>query len=155
MQKVNLILSHDERFNFIGVVFDRDGQIQTNHKGQVRGGAEVPFADTGNRKVYYYKTVDETFKPGDTCIVNTPSTGYCVALVVEVDAINRVGDYQYKWVVQKIDDTAYLEHNKIEEQVIEKINEVERSKIRKEFKEQMVLAIGEDGVKEINKLVKL
>lgn len=69
-----------------------------------------PRTKVRNEKMYTYKVpLDIDVKVGDALIVNPPG-GYKIVIVTAVHdqpRINPDARYEYKWIVGKIDDTAY------------------------------------------------
>lgn len=138
MQEINLILAQDERFNFVGVRFKPAFRDQAH-----------------NPKVYHYKTIEQ-FEVGDLAIVESPTDGFVIVEVVETDCLSQITDkYRYKWIVQKIDSSNYEKHLEMENGVVAKINSMRLKKMRREYEKELQLTLGDDGVEELNSLVKL
>ncbi len=87
-----------------------------------------------NGKEYTYKALATMeIKVGDEVIVESPSSGFVVVVVTEVDEfadINYEGNSSYKWVVQKVDPTAYLARKEKENQAIEHLKRAKSSVVR-------------------------
>lgn len=81
--------------------------------------------DGSTAKEYTFKTFDDTLKEDDLVLVPTDTRhGYTVCKVVEVNVdLDQESDIKYKWVVGKVDLTAFNEIIKQEEQVIAAVKE--------------------------------
>ena len=92
---------------------------------------EVVFNDNGAKsKTYTYKArLEDNIQVGDRVVVDSPSKGMTV---VEVTAVHKTAKidldapFTYKWIVQKIDSTAYDETQAKEAEFLETMMEVER-----------------------------
>ena len=99
--------------------------------GTPKGFQEARIPD-GRRTWTYLIKKDSGIVEGDFVVVVTPS-GFKVVKVVQVDAIAKIdydADFTYKWIIQKVDTTAYEAIIKSEEAFEETMNEVERLKQR-------------------------
>lgn len=69
-------------------------------------------------RVYTYKALTEdNVKPGDKVILDSPSDGLTVAMVVEVHQSPRIdldAQFDYKWIVGKVDLARY--HGQLEQE---------------------------------------
>jgi len=91
---------------------------------------------------YTYKTIDDTLCEGDKVVVETRGH-FKVASVVEIHKVPQISldsTYDYKWIIQKIDDSHVRELEAREEAFSERILEMEQRKI----KEQALEALGVD-----------
>jgi hypothetical protein len=94
---------------------------------------------------YTYKVSDKILlQPEDYCIIIAPSGVPQVVRVVSVDTKPKLdldADFSYKWIVQKVDITAYNEQLAAEEAFREVLNDIERENQReillKEFTNRM------------------
>lgn len=63
--------------------------------------------ESNRHRLYTYKTIDRSIKPGDFCVVETSSGFNCVR-VERVDEEPKVdGPYNYKFIVSKVDTAEY------------------------------------------------
>ena len=67
----------------------------------------VKFTDGYSDKVYAYLTEDTEIKNDDCVVVDSPNGGYKVVRVVSVEETIESVTKASKWIVQKVDDTAY------------------------------------------------
>jgi hypothetical protein len=94
---------------------------------------------------YTYKVSNKVLlEPDDYCVVIAPSGIPQIVRVVSVDAKPKLdldADFSYKWIVQKVDMTAYNEQLAAEESFREVLNDIERENQReillKEFTNRM------------------
>ena len=135
MQEVNIIMSQNPAFNFVGVRFiDNDGTL--------------------SYKTYYYKTVEELSEGDKVVVAVGPNLRFKVAEIVEVDCMYKVdGSFKYKWIVQKIDSSTYEDCLKVEQEVSEALVKTRMNRIREEIGEQIKETIGKDNYKSLVKLV--
>lgn len=132
MQEINLILSENKDFKFVGVKFDENAH-----------------------KVYYYKTLLD-FEVGDKAIVDSPYEGLVIVDVVEVKSALQVdGNFRYKWIVNKVDLTEYQRLNEQEEKILETLAEYRGSILKKEMYESLKEELGTTKVNQLKKLSRL
>lgn len=85
---------------------------------------KVKFPDTD--KLYTYKTVDESIQADDFVIVSFNDALVKIARVIEVDTVpDLTKDLHYKWIVQKVDFSTYIELNNTEKETFIKLRELE------------------------------
>lgn len=68
--------------------------------------------DSGSRRYTYKARASEGIEVGNKVVVDSPSAGYVTATVVAVDAFADIDldkPWNYKWIVQKVDDAFYKE----------------------------------------------
>lgn len=89
-------------------------------------------------KPYTYKaSLDDKLTTEDYVVVDTPTHGFVVAKVVGVDAtpdLDLDADYDYKWIVQKVDPTKYQSNVAKEAAFNQAMQEVERARQRESIK---------------------
>jgi len=135
MQEVNIIMSQNPAFNFVGVRFlEREGCL--------------------SHKTYYYKTVEQLAEGDQVVVAVGADLRFKVAEVVEIDCMYKVdGTFKYKWIVQKIDSSTYEDCLKVEHEVSEALVKTRMNKIREEIGEQIKETIGKANYKNLVKLV--
>lgn len=111
-------------------------KVTTKKESETNGLTVVGVRFNGTYKTYHYWS-DIPFKEGDKAVVDTPSNGLTIVDVVSVSKENA--SRVLKWIVQKIDLTAYQERVKLAErkrvlelemdQRIEKLQERDRFKL--------------------------
>ena len=109
----------------------------------------VQIKPRDSEKKYTYKTFYD-FEIGDKCIVDSPNFGYTVVEVVGLDSLDLESNIKYKWVIQKIDDTEYLEANRREELAIKAIHKMVMEKNRENAMSKLTETLG--GANEILQL---
>lgn len=139
MQEVNLLLSEDKRFNFIGVRFSHN--------------AHAHCEGHYNSKIYHYKTIEE-FELGDFAVVDV-SGELKVVKVVEVDCVCQIGSTKYKWTVQKVDTTQYTNCLAVEEKLTVAINKLRIAQLRREVEDNLLEELGKTGLAKVKKLIRL
>lgn len=132
MNELNLLLAQNKNFNFIGIKF----------RHQNGGHSD---------KTYFYKTLLQ-FEVGNECIVKSPHHGLEVVDVVEIDCMTEIESGSYKWVVQKVDTTEWSRCKDVEDQLQRTINSLRLTKLRKEFKNELIEELGVTAVRKLPKL---
>jgi len=76
---------------------------------------ECKFRDA-NQKTYTYKAkLDDEIMVGDVVVVDTPSSGFTIVDVVAVHAQPKLMQgINYKWIVQRVDNTEYKKQLQVE-----------------------------------------
>jgi hypothetical protein len=107
-----------------------------------RGAAPAPWASEPAQawqqpqapapRTYTYKTKDMDLKPGDRVIVESPqsNTGLTIAVVHSIDPAPRIdvdADFDYKWIVQRVDMAPYNAILEAEAKFNDTLQEVERT----------------------------
>lgn len=100
-------------------------------------------------KTYGYMTNDSSIKVGDFVAVMSPSTGVCATEVVDV-LLRR--DFQYnasKWIIGKIDLTAYRNREENEKRLNKLRREIDQKKqeLAAKYDLQMVAEDSPEGAK--------
>lgn len=129
----DLILAEKENFKFVAVTF-------------------APYSTTGNK--YYYKTLLD-IEEGDFVAVTTPGNKHQVVQVEEVlDYTEADIDEKitYKWVVQKIDFTAYEQVVEMEANLSKQLKTAERRRRLTEMKEDALSFLSDDERKGLVRL---
>jgi hypothetical protein len=111
---------------------------------KARGAAPAPWAEdtrvwnpnmqaqTPTPRTYTYKTKDRDLKPGDRVIVESQNshTGLTIAVVHRLDETPRIdvdADFDYKWIVQRVDMAPYNAILEAEAKFNDTLQEVERT----------------------------
>lgn len=134
MNDINLLLSQNKAFRFVKVEFS-----------------------TNSTRLYTYKTIDD-IEVGDTVIVDTPSEGFKAVKVVKVSLPHEEvteRDFQYKWIVQKVDTSRYEEIVAKEQEAQLLINTASTKVLVKKLNEELAEQIGAPALKQLHKLVRL
>lgn len=139
MKQKHLFSLLDTSFTTIRVVFknnerlndEADEGIQDDRFGRkLKRNSELLNGRFCGQRAYVYKAPkDMGVELDDVVIVDTPSNGLVTALVVQVDEVAQVdvdADFEYKWVVQKVDRTDYDARVERERKFGEMMLEVER-----------------------------
>lgn len=128
----------------------------------------MPQASTqryDNSRLYTYKTLlKDNVQPNDTVVVIVGNEMVLVKVVEvhELPQIDLDADFDYKWIVQRIDTAAYDKMQEKEQQFQQAMVEVERVKQREKVKQEMTQllidspvakGIFEGAVKSLNQLV--
>lgn len=96
---------------------------------------------------YTYKVrVQDEIKQDDHVVVLT-ANGLRVVRVIEVHdepKIDIASDIEYKWIVQKVDMTAFDNIMAEEERIANVLRDVEKRKIRQQAREQLAAWIGDE-----------
>ncbi len=111
----------------------------------------------GASNYYTYKTTLNVTE-GDFVVVDTPSNGFQVVEVLEAlpaDEFDLTYTGRIKWVVSRVDTEQYEETQRMEREANKKLNNLKAAKRRKEYLADTQEQLGEDGVAEIKKLVRL
>lgn len=99
------------------------------------------------QKTYTYKArLEDNIQVDDTVVVESPTDGFVCVKVVAVDAVPDIdldADFEYKWIVQKVDTTIYEKMNEKEKEFQLAMQEVERQKKRDELQKQFEETIPE------------
>ncbi len=113
-------------FTTIQVQFPADlpqGEVTASRHDRNSGQTVV-----GKVKDYTYKIMGPC-SPGDTVVVDSPYSGLTCVKVISVDETPRIdlgADFTYKWVVQRVDTSAYKEMLEKEEAFTSQVEEVQR-----------------------------
>jgi len=102
---------------------------------------QVQF-DQPHGKHFTFKTMID-FEIGDKCVVESAHQGFVVVEVVGTDSTLLEGNYRYKWVVQKVDDTAYQAHVEKEELAIAEVSKLIRERKRVEAVDKLKDLVGD------------
>lgn len=132
MNKTNLLLSQNENFKLVEVVFLEQPAVKT----------------------YTYKTTLDVAED-DLVVVHAPD-GFKVVKVVRVLGLHEFqGNFQIKWLVSKVDLEYYESCKETESNVQKEMNRFEFEKTKKEFNDQLVERLGKDAVTSLKGIVKL
>lgn len=108
-----------------------------------------------SEKTYYYKApLAYGIVEGETVVVESPHSGYTCVKVVSVDnepIIDVNGGYSYKWIVQRVDDTAYREHGEKEKLFYKHLNRLRNKALAENELARMRQAVaGTSAAKELD-----
>lgn len=139
MKQKHLFSLLDTSFTTVRVVFknnDRDVEADDGSYSVQTDRFQRPVLNSvklskgrGQRSYIYKAPKDMGVELDDVVIVGTPSNGLVTALVVQVDEVAQIdvdADFEYKWVVQKVDRTDYDARVERERKFGEMMLEVER-----------------------------
>ena len=133
MQAVNLLLKeHLEGFKFVSVVFN----------------VKQP---TNQQKVYTYKT-NLNLVADDLVVVQTHDGKFETVRVVDIDVIPS-GDYEYKWIVAKLDLIPFETVKEVEAEVKLILQDNEREKQEKERAKALKKELGPKVVSQVAKVI--
>lgn len=97
------------------------------------GVTAVKVKFSGTAQLYTYKTT-LTLEVGDQVVVPGYKVPYAVAEVKEIDQlVDHESDINYKWIVDKVDLTAYEKTLELEDTMVEQVKLAERKKKRSEL----------------------
>lgn len=92
--------------------------------------------------LYTYKTLDDTIKENDIVVVKVGDR-IKTASVIKVDTVaDLTGDFDYQWIVQKIDTTEYDKLNEMEQGASEKLRELEQKTMIENAKDLLSESLG-------------
>lgn len=97
--------------------------------------AEPDWPKRAPLSTYAYKTRDLNTKPGDKVVVERGGV-LSIAEVVSVDPVPRIdvdAEFDYKWIVQRINLAAYHAEQEAEVQFADMLQNVERERQREEL----------------------
>lgn len=135
MNIVNAIFAENENFKYVEVVF-------------------APYTGT---KTYTYKTLADVAQ-GDFVVVETPTNGYQVVLVLVVKKPEEVDfdvNFNYKWVVDKVDFTDYQKSVAAEREIKQAVTLTKAKKAMREVRENLYNSMDASTVEEVVKLSRL
>jgi len=100
-----------------------------------------------NNKLYTFKTNILDFKEGDLAVIPSNGGGFIVVRIIDAHKepqIDLDADYDYKWVVCKVDIDDYNAILATEEDALKQLRVLERNKQQKEAKENFQEVYGTD-----------
>lgn len=112
---------------------------------------KVRFAE-GNGKLYTYKAPNDLeLKEFDIAVVYA-SGQYKVVTVMDVDVVPVLdldAEYDYRWIVQKVDTDAYEERLEREKQFEQLLLQIERKKQQRAIRDELIAGLDKlPGVKQ-------
>lgn len=132
MNTVNVLLSNNPDFKLVQVIFNSDAMSKT----------------------YTYKTLLD-FEVNDLAVVFANGQYKVVQVVKVMDFSEFSGNYNLKWIADKV-DTSHLEKcEEMEASVTKEVNKLHFEKTREEYNQMLTKTLGEDAVKTIKGLVRL
>ena len=132
MNEVNVLLADNENFKFVSAIF-------------------APY--TGEN-TYTYKTMLD-LAVDDFVVVDTPSRGFQVVQVRELLSPMEVDfdvDFNYKWIVQKVDTTAYDEARAREKEILQLVNKSKNTRALKQARKDILDNVDEETVAKLSRL---
>ena len=115
------------------------------------------FRYLNGSKPYTFKVPNDiSLEVGDNCVV-VCSLGFTVVRVLSIDEapdIDIDADFQYLWIVQKIDPSAYYERAERETRIRRQLTELEKRKQQRSIFEQFKTMLGETDQQAFAALVK-
>lgn len=123
-----------------GVEITEDGMFHVEPKGASAKHENHLYRDTQvlgrayRPKTYTYKaTLDMGIAKGDKVIVDSPHSGLTIVEVVGVDESDLFeGDFEYKWVVQRIDTAGYQKRIDTDEKAKQLLREADHMLAQKQ-----------------------
>lgn len=112
----------------------------------------VKFRDTNGQAIgrcYTYKTLDDSIVVGDAVVVDAPHGGFVVVNVVEVHEtamMSAEDGINYKWIVCKVDATAYYDQLATDEANRAELERMQRIAQKAKAAEKLRKELGMDGV---------
>jgi len=122
----------DATFTTINVVFQRDENKAAEASVKLRQRFNDDTLSADRRTFVYKAPLAMGVEAGDFCVINTQN-GLSVVKVDSVDATPQIdtdADFDYKWIVQKINLTAYDARVKRESAFTDMLRDVERVRQR-------------------------
>lgn len=93
------------------------------------------------QQMYTYKApLEADVQPGDSVVVDSPRFGLAIVTVMSVDPVPRIdpdADFDYKWIVQKIDRSGYDKRVMDEQDFGDTLQAVEVQRQREQLLETM------------------
>ena len=109
-------------------------------------------------KTYDYKALKSLeVKIGDLLIVETGNDTYKIVQAVEVDdeaQIDTSMQFDYKWIVDKIDLTKYAACLEREKTFAETYRTMEKSGVRRSFAAQLAVEFGDESIAKLTSVLK-
>ncbi len=140
MKQNHLLSLLQKDFVTIHVAFRSDIDAATNQPTQVAfDTSRKPRTDIKPRTYTYKAPITDGIKADDFVVVDHPKGGPMVAMVYGVDTfadINPDADFEYKWIVCKVDRTAYEARQAREKEFLASMQHVEREAQRAELIEK-------------------
>lgn len=100
---------------------------------------QAVFPGSDNR--YTYVTNDKSLKVNDFAVVIVPNGAMKIVKIVEIDkgcVFPRELDTDYKWLVSKIDMTAYEENKRINDELVQVVEDARREHFRRQVTEKLL-----------------
>lgn len=90
---------------------------------------------SGSKDYTYKVLLEDNIKEGDTCVVDVSGVKKLVVVtaVHSTPKIDPSAQYDFKWIVQRIDTSRYDQQVAVEEKVRDMFFEIERENQRKKF----------------------
>lgn len=107
-------------------------------------GAEFP---TSPGRVYTYKTDIKDLKVGDLAVVKVKEE-FNIVKIVRVDKTPQIdvkANYEYKWLIQKVNVEAYDERLKVEDEVLQTLGDIEREQQRSALVDEVLARLPEES----------
>ncbi len=139
MKQHHLLSLLQNDFTTIHVAFrsDIDNAVSAPSNGGTSGFETTRSPKPKVPRTYTYKAlITDELKADDFVVVDHPKGGPMVGLVISVDAVANIdvdADFEYKWIVQKINRVPYETRLKKESEFLETMKAVEREAQRSEL----------------------
>ena len=142
MKHRHLLALMQSGFTTIEVIFDGPTDFEVQRVGDMR-------ARRLGQKTYTYKArLSDGIKEGDHVVVDSPSRGLTLVTVVAVHSTPKIdldAPFTYKWIVQKVDRTAYDTTMEQEAEFAQAMLEVERVRQREVLLQEFTKHLPEDS----------
>lgn len=140
MKQKHLFALLDRTFTTIRVAFQKDALESERLAGSVKVRFNDDMLDEPKVRGYIYKApLSDGIQAGDHVVVSTHK-GFAVAKVLEVHNLPQIdvdADFDYKWIVQKVDTTAFDARVNRETDFGQMMLEVERTRQREALVDDM------------------
>lgn len=120
---------------------------------------KVVFPEGNNSKRYTFLT-DQPFEVGDHAVVESwyTSSGMAIVEVVEVDDVPDIdpeANYEYRWLVQRVDKETHREREQRMKQATEQMRTVRRRSQREQVRDHVrqAFAHSDEGMRGLNELL--
>ena len=104
----------------------------------------------GPIKTYTYKALySDNVKSGDSVVVKAVNGHFKIAVVEAVDdfpVLDLDADFDYKWIVQKVDSTEFDLREEREKEFGDTLRRLEQMKQRENLRKELLDIAGEEGV---------
>jgi hypothetical protein len=133
MKQKHLFTLLDQSATTVRVVFAQDERKHAAQLADVRRRFGDDGLTTEIRSYVYKAPLAMELEAGDSVVVDTPGSGFSVGRVVEVHTSAQVdvdADFEYKWIVQKVDRRDYDARCERERNFAKMMVEVERTRQR-------------------------
>ena len=124
------------------------GGPRLNEMSDAEVAGSFPFIEQAiPHKIFLYKASHEmaaTLQRGDSVVVAGANNGFMVGKVWQVHQTAQIdydAPYAYRWLVQKIDTTAFDDHMQKEKQFVAMLQESEKARQRAQARESLLASV--------------